>query len=113
MENIKITNNTPYFCTNMAYNCNSKQYKRVYKYFLVLENKGYSFTRKKDLKAFLYKKIKDKTYKNKNQIDEQRVSCVVTNRKIINDTVHVHIYDLFNVTSFWDNYWYKNKSLKN
>ena len=104
MNKIKITNNVPYFCTPNAYNCNSKQYKRIYEYFLVLNKKGYSFTCKKDLKAFLYEKIKDKTYKNKNEIDEQRVSCIITNRSIINDVVHAHIYDLFNISSFWDNY---------
>ena len=95
MDKIKITNITPYL---------SNEYKRIYKYFLIVNNKGYSFTRKKDLKAFLYDKIQDKTYKNKNHIDEQRVSCVVTNRSVINDVVHVHIYDLFNITSFWHNY---------
>ena len=97
MDKIKIINNVPYFC-------NSKPYKRIYEYFLILNTKGYNFTTKKDLKAFLYEKIKDKTYSNKNEIDEQKVSCVVTNRKTINDVVHVHIYDLFNITSFWDNY---------
>ena len=104
MDKIKITYNTPYFCTSTAYNCNSKQYKRVYKYFLILNRRGYSFTRKKDLKNFLYEKIQDKTYHNKNHIDEQRVSCIVTNRSLVNDVVHVHIYDLFNIPSFWDNY---------
>ena len=88
----------------MAYSCNSKQYKRIYEYFLVLNKKGYSFTKKRDLKAFLYEKIKDKTYNNKNHIDEQRVSCIITNRKTINDVVHVHIYDLFNISSFWYNH---------
>ena len=93
MGKIKITNNKPYL-----------QYKKIYEYFLILNKQGYSFTRKKDLKAFLYEKIDDKTYKNKNEIDEQRVSCVVTNRKLVNDVVHVHVYDLFNNTPFWDNY---------
>ena len=103
MEKIKITNNVPYLI-RIDSNHNAITYKRIYKYFLVLNNKGYSFTRKKDLKAFLYERINDKTYKNKNEIDEQRVSCIVTNRAIINDVVKVHIYDLFNITSFWDNY---------
>ena len=98
MDKIKITNNMPYLFSN------SKQYKRIYKYFLILNNKGYSFTRKRDLKAFLYEKIHDKTYSNKNEIDEQRVSCVVTNRSIINNVVKVHVYDLFNISSFWSNY---------
>ena len=104
MNKIKITNNTPYFCTNNAYNCNSEQYKRIYEYFLVLNNKGYSFTRKRDLKSFLYEKIQNKTYHDKNHVDEQRISCIVTNRKTINDVIHVHVYDLFNISSFWDNY---------
>ena len=99
MKNIKITNNVPYLCDN-----NDRQYKKIYWYFLVLNNQCYSFTCKRDLKSFLYEKIQDKTYKNKNEIDEQRVSCIVTNRKTINDVVHVHIYDLFNISSFWDNY---------
>ena len=103
MENIKITYNVPYLI-KIDSNHNAVEYKRVYKYFLVLDNKGYSFTRKKDLKAFLYEKIQDKTYHDKNHIDEQRVSCIVTNKAIINDVVHVHIYDLFNIDSFWDNY---------
>ena len=98
MEKIKITYNVPYFC-------NSSQYKRVYKYFLILNSKGYNFTRKKDLKSFLYEKIQEKIYHNKNEIDEQRVSCVVTNRSVVNDVVHVHVYDLFNVSSFWDSFW--------
>ena len=104
MDKIKSINNTPYFCTDISVSCNSKQYKKIYEYFLILNKRGYSFTKKKDLKAFLYEKIEDKTYRNKNEIDEQRVSCVVTNRSIINDVVHVHIYDLFNISSFWDNY---------
>ena len=95
MKNIKITNNVPYLSDHNV---------NVYKYFLILNEKGYSFTRKKDLKVFLYEKIEDKTFKNKNEIDELRVSCIVTNRSIINDVVHVHIYDLFNISSFWDNY---------
>ena len=103
MNKIKITNNVPYLI-RIDSNHNVFEYKRVYKYFLVLNNRGYSFTRKKDLKAFLYEKINDKTYHNKNEIDEQRVSCIVTNRAIINDVVHVHIYDLFNISSFWCNY---------
>ena len=103
MDKIKITNNVPYLI-KVDYNHNVKQYKKVYKYFLILNNKGYNFTTKKALKAFLYEKIQDKTYTNKNEIDEQRVSCVVTNRSIINDVVKVHIYDLFNISSFWDNY---------
>ena len=103
MNKIKITNNVPYLI-RIDSNHNVKQYKRIYKYFLILDNKGYSFTKKRDLKDFLYEKIQDKTYYNKNEIDEQRVSCVVTNRAIINDVVHVHIYDLFNISSFWDNY---------
>ena len=103
MDKIKITNNVPYLISIDA-NHNVTEYKRIYKYFLILNKRGYSFTRKKDLKNFLYEKIEDKTYKNKNEVDEQRVSCVVTNRSIINDVVHVHIYDLFNVSSFWDNY---------
>ena len=94
MKNIKITNNTPYL----------NGFKKIYEYFLILNNKGYSFKRKKDLKAFLYDKIQDKTYSNINAIDEQHVSCMVTNRSMINDVVHVHIYDLFNITSFWHNY---------
>ena len=104
MNKIKITNNVPYLMKVNAKDFNCMQYKRIYKYFLVLNNKGYSFTRKKDLKAFLYEKLEDKTYHNKNHIDEQRVSCIVTNRAIINDVVHVHVYDLFNISSFWDNY---------
>ena len=104
MSKIRITNKIPYFCTDIAYDCNCQQYKKIYEYFLILDNKGYSFTRKKDLKAFLYEKIQDKTYKNKNHIDEQHVSCVVTNKKTINDVIEVHIYDLFNICSFWDNY---------
>ena len=103
MEKIKITNNVPYLIRIDA-NHNVIKYKRIYKYFLILNKRGYSFTRKKDLKAFLYEKIQDKTYKNKNEIDGQHVSCIVTNRSIINDVVHVHVYDLFNITSFWDNY---------
>lgn len=103
MEKIKITNNVPYLI-RIDSNHNAIEYKRVYKYFLVLNNKGYSFTRKRDLKAFLYDKIKDKTYKNKNEIDEQIVSCIVTNKAIINDVVKVHVYDLFNISSFWGNY---------
>ena len=103
MKKIKITNNVPYLI-KVDSNHNVKQYKKVYKYFLILNNKGYSFTRKKDLKVFLYEKIADKTYQNKNEIDEQRVLCIVTNRSIINDVVKVHIYDLFNISSFWDNY---------
>ena len=103
MEKIKITNNVPYLI-RIDSNHNVIIYKRIYKYFLILNNKGYSFTRKKDLKAFLYEKIQDKTYYDKNHVDEQRVSCIVTNRAIINDVVHVHIYDLFNISSFWDNY---------
>ena len=103
MEKIKITNNVPYLIRIDA-NHNVIEYKRVYKYFLILNNKGYSFTRKRDLKVFLYEKIQDKTYHNKNHIDEQRVSCVVTNRSIINDVIYLHIYDLFNISSFWDNY---------
>ena len=103
MSKIKITNKLPYLI-KIDSNHNVLEYKKVYKYFLFLDNKGYSFARKKDLKAFLYEKIEDKTYSNKNEIDEQRVSCVVTNRSIINDVVKVHIYDLFNITSFWDNY---------
>ena len=103
MEKIKITNNVPYLI-RIDDKHNVIEYKRIYKYFLALNNRGYSFTRKKDLKAFLYEKIKDKTFNNKNHIDEQRVSCVVTNRAIINDVVLVHIYDLFNISSFWDNY---------
>ena len=92
MKKVKITNNVPF------------GNKRIYEYFIILNNKGYNFKRKKDLKAFLYEKLHDKTYHNKNEIDEQRVSCIVTNRKIINDVVKVHVYDLFNITSFWDNY---------
>ena len=103
MKKIKITNNVPYLI-KVDSNHNAIEYKRVYKYFLTLDNKGYNFKRKKDLKAFLYEKIQDKTYNDKNHIDEQRVSCIVTNRAIINDVVHVHIYDLFNITSFWGNY---------
>ena len=103
MEKIKITNSKPYFCTNMAYNCNSKQYKKIYEYFLILNKRGHNFTRKKDLKSFLYEKIQEKIYHNKNEIDEQHVSCVVTNRSVVNDVVHVHVYDLFNITSFCDN----------
>ena len=103
MSKIKITNNIPYLI-RIDSNHNVIQYKKVYKYFLVLNNKGYSFTRKRDLKAFLYEKIQDKTYHDKNQIDEQRVSCIVTNRAIINDIVKVHVYDLFNISSFWCNY---------
>ena len=103
MKNIEITNNTPYLIS-IDSNHNVIEYKRVYKYFLIINGKGYSFTRKKDLKAFLYEKIKDKTYKNKNEVDEQRVSCVVTSRSIINDVIKVHVYDLFNISSFWDNY---------
>lgn len=103
MDKIKITTNVPYLF-KIDNNHNVIEYKRIYKYFLVLNNRGYSFTRKKDLKSFLYEKIEDKTFSNKNEVDEQRVSCVVTNRSIINDVVHVHIYDLFNITSFWDNY---------
>lgn len=103
MEKIKITNHVPYLI-RIDDNHNVIEYKRVYKYFLVINNKGYNFKRKKDLKAFLYKKIQDKTFHNKNEIDEIKVSCVVTNRAIINDVVKVHIYDLFNVSSFWDNY---------
>lgn len=97
MEKIKITNKVPY-------SHNAIEYNRIYKYFLILNNKGYNFKRKKDLKAFLYEKIEDKTYKNKNEIDEQKVSCIVTNRSIVNDVIKVHVYDLFNVSSFWDNY---------
>ena len=100
---IKITNNTPYLF-KIDSDHNVTEYKRVYRYFLVLNERGYSFKRKKDLKEFLYEKIQAKTYHNKNEIDEQRVSCVVTNRSITNDVVHVHIYDLFNISSFWDNY---------
>ena len=103
MEKIKITNNVPYLI-RIDSNHNVIIYKRVYKYFLVLNNRSYSFTRKKDLKAFLYERINDKTYHNKNHIDEQIVSCVVTNKSIINDVVKVHVYDLFNISSFWDNY---------
>ena len=103
MKKIKITNNVPYLI-RIDSNHNVIEYKKIYKYFLVLNNKGYNFKRKKDLKAFLYEKIKDKTYHNKNEIDEQRVSCIVTNRAIINDVIKVHVYDLFNITSFWDNY---------
>ena len=103
MEKIKITNNVPYLI-RIDSNHNAVEYKRIYKYFLILNNKGYNFTRKKDLKAFLYEKINDKTYHDKNHVDEQRVSCVVTNRAIINDVVHVHVYDLFNISSFWNNY---------
>lgn len=103
MEKIKITYNVPYlFRIDSKHNV--IEYKRIYKYFLVLNNKGYSFIRKKDLKAFLYEKIQDKTFHNKNEVDDQRVSCVVTNKSIINDVVKVHIYDLFNISSFWDNY---------
>lgn len=98
MKKVKITNNVPYLFNT------DKQYKRIYKYFLILNNKGYNFKRKSDLKSFLYKKIGDKTYKNKNEVDEQRVSCVVTNRVTINEVIKVHVYDLFNITSFWDNY---------
>lgn len=100
MKNIKITNNKPYLYNNN----NDNQYKKIYEYFLILNNRGYSFARKKDLKAFLYEKIHDKTYSNKNEIDEQRVSCVVTNRKTVNNVVKVHVYDLFNISSFWSNY---------
>lgn len=100
---IKITNNVPCLF-RIDSNHNVVEYKKIYKYFLVLNNKGYNFGRKRDLKAFLYEKIKDKTYSNKNEIDEQRVSCIVTNRAIINDVVKVHVYDLFNISSFWDNY---------
>ena len=103
MKKIKITNNVPYLI-RIDSNHNVIEYKKIYKYFLVLNTKGYNFKRKKDLKAFLYEKIKDKTYHNKNEIDEQRVSCIVTNRAIINDVIKVHVYDLFNITSFWDNY---------
>ena len=103
MKKIKITNNVPYLI-RIDSNHNVIEYKKIYKYFLVLNNKGYNFKRKKDLKAFLYEKIKDKTYHNKNEIDEQRVSCIVTSRAIINDVIKVHVYDLFNITSFWDNY---------
>ena len=103
MEKIKITNNVPYLI-KIDCNHNVVKYNRIYGYFLILNNKGYSFKRKKDLKAFLYERIKDKTFRNKNEIDDQLVSCIVTNRAIINDVVKVHIYDLFNITSFWDNY---------
>lgn len=103
MERIKITNNVPYLI-RIDSNHNVIEYKRVYKYFLVLNNKGYSFTRKKDLKAFLHEKIQDKTFYDKNNVDEQIVSCVVTNREIINDVIKVHVYDLFNISSFWCNY---------
>ena len=103
MKKIKIINNVPYLF-KIDNNHNVKQYKKVYKYFLIIGNKGYNFTKKKDLKEFLYEKIRDKTFSNKNEIDEQIVSCVVTNRSIINDVVHVHVYDLFNISSFWDNY---------
>ena len=103
MERIKITNNVPYLI-RIDSNHNVVEYKRVYKYFIIVNKRGYSFTKKKDLKAFLYERIEDKTYHDKNQIDEQRVSCIVTNRNLINEVVHVHVYDLFNVTSFWDNY---------
>ena len=102
MNKIKINNKMPYFCTANAYN--SKKYKKIYEYFLILDKKGYSFTRKNDLKNFLYEKITDRTYKNKNEIDEQQISCIVTNRSVVNDVVHAHVYDLFNITSFWDNY---------
>ena len=103
MNKIKITNNTPYLI-KIDSDHNVLEYKRIYKYFLVLDKRGYSFTRKKDLKAFLYEKIHDKTYHDKNHVDEQHVSCIVTNRSIINDVIEVHVYDLFNITSFWDNY---------
>ena len=103
MNKIKITYNVPYLFS-VDDNHNVIEYKRIYKYFLVLNNKGYSFKRKKDLKRFLYEKINEKTFHNKNEVDEQRVSCVVTNKAIINDVVKVHIYDLFNIGSFWDNY---------
>lgn len=103
MSKIKITNHVPYLI-RIDSDHNAIEYKRVYKYFLILNNKGFTFNRKKDLKAFLYERIADKTYHDKNHIDGQRVSCVVTNKSIINDVVHVHIYDLFNITSFWDNY---------
>ena len=96
---IKITNKVPYLGDN-----NDNQYKKIYEYLLVLDSKGYSFTCKKDLKSFLYERIKDKTYKNKNEIDEQHVTCIVTNRSVINDAVKVHVYDLFNISPFWDNY---------
>lgn len=101
MNRIKITNKVPYLGES-----NDNGYKKIYEYILILNNKGYSFTRKRDLKSFLYERIKDKTYNNKNHIDEQRVSCIVTTRKTIKDVVKVHIYDLFNISSFWDNYWY-------
>ena len=103
MKNIKITNNVPCLF-RIDSDHNVIEYKKVYKYFLTVNNKGYSFIRKKDLKAFLYEKIEDKTYHNKNEIEEQKVSCIVTNRSIINDVIKVHIYDLFNISSFWDNY---------
>jgi len=103
IKKVKITNNVPYLI-RIDSNYNAIEYKRVYEYFIILNKKYYSFTRKKDLKAFLYEKIKDKTYHNKNEIDEQHVSCVVTNKAIMNDVVEVHVYDLFNVTSFWNNY---------
>lgn len=103
MEKVKITNNVPYLYGIDA-NHNVIEYKRVYKYFLTLDQKSYNFKRKKDLKNFLYKKIQDKTLHDVNQVTEIRVSCVVTNRNIINDVVKVHIYDLFNVTPFFCNY---------
>lgn len=100
MEKIKITNHVPYFCWLNATEFNCNQYKRIYEYFLILNGKCYNFKRKKYLKAFLYERIRDKTYHNKNEIDEQRVSCIVTK----NDVVKVHVYDLFSISSFWDNY---------
>ena len=103
MEKVKITNNVPYLI-RIDSNHNVFKYKRVYKYFLILDNKGYNFMRKRDLKSFLYEKIQDRTYHDKNHIDGQIVSCIVTNRSIINDVVKVHIYDLFNIDSFWGNY---------
>lgn len=103
MNKVKITYNVPYLCT-IDENYNSKTYTKVYEYFVIIDNKGYSFTRKRDLKKFLYDKIQDKTFHDVNQLTGTRVSCVVTNRTIINDVVKVHIYNLFNVTPFFCNY---------
>ena len=103
MNKIKITNNVPYLI-RIDSNYNTIEYKRIYEYFIILNKRGYNFTTKKALKAFLYEKIKDKTFGDVNQLTGTIVFCIVTNKKIINDVIRVHIYDLFNVTPFWDNY---------
>lgn len=103
MNKIKITYNVPYLI-KIDENYNAKEYKKVYEYCIIVNNKHYSFTKKRDLKKFLYEKIQDKTFHDVNELTGTTVSCVVTNRSIINDVIRVHVYNLFNITPFWYNY---------